>query len=51
MYSLFPGPRYAYRELIYKGILQGRQDRSWKVSGFWLVTIAGRVLEESGAEE
>jgi hypothetical protein len=51
LYSLFPGPRYAYRELVYKGILQGPQDRSWKVSGSQLVTFLGRTLELSGAEE
>jgi hypothetical protein len=51
LYSLFPGPRYAYRELVYKGILQGPQDRSWKVSGFHLITLIGKTLELSGVEE
>lgn len=50
MYRAFPGPRYAYRELVYKDILQGQIDRSWKVSGFWLLTVVGRVLDESGVE-
>jgi hypothetical protein len=44
LYSLFPGPRYAYRELVYKGILQGPHDRSWKVSGSRLITLIGRAL-------
>jgi outer membrane protein OmpA-like peptidoglycan-associated protein len=43
LYSLFPGPRYAYRELTYKGILQGQQDPSWKVSGFYLINLIGRL--------
>jgi hypothetical protein len=50
LYSLFPGPRYAYRELVYKGILRGPLDRSWKVSGFHLITLIGRTLESGGAE-
>jgi hypothetical protein len=51
MYRLFPNPRYAYRELVHKGIVQGQHDQSQKVSGFWLLTVIGRVLEESGEEE
>jgi hypothetical protein len=51
LYSIFPGPRYSYRELVYKGILQGQYDRSWKVSGSRLITLIGRTIEASGAEE
>jgi hypothetical protein len=50
LYSLFPGPRYAYRELVYKGILRGPQDRSWKVSGAGLLALIGKTLESGGAE-
>jgi hypothetical protein len=49
LYSLFPSPRYAYRELVYKGILQGPQDRSWKVSGSRLITLIGRTLDSQAA--
>jgi hypothetical protein len=51
LYSIFPGPRYSYRELVYKGILQGQYDRSWKVPGVRLITLIGRTIEVSGAEE
>jgi hypothetical protein len=50
MYRLFPGPRYAYRELVYRGVIQDQQEKSWKVSGFWLISLIGRVLETSGLE-
>jgi hypothetical protein len=51
MYRLFPGPHYAYRELVYRGVIQDQQDKSWRVSGFWLISLIGRVLETSGLEE
>jgi hypothetical protein len=51
LYSLFPGPRYSYRELVYKGILQGARDPSWKVSGVRLISLIGRSIEASGVEE
>jgi hypothetical protein len=50
MYRLFPGPRYAYRELRYLNILQGQHDRFRKVSGFWLISLIGRALEMRGIE-
>jgi hypothetical protein len=48
-YSVFPGPRYAYRELIYKHYLQGRSDPAQKLSGQRLVLILGRVLDTQEA--
>jgi hypothetical protein len=51
MYRLFPGPRYAYRELQYQGVIQGQQDSARKVSGFWLISLIGRTLDLTGEEE
>jgi hypothetical protein len=44
-YTLFPGPRYAYRELVHRGIIQGRNDPALTVSGERLLRILGRVLD------
>jgi hypothetical protein len=51
LYSLFPGPRYAYRELVYRGIVRGPRDRAWKVSGPLLIALIGRTLDSGGTEE
>jgi len=50
MYSITKSPHYAFRELQYRNIIQGRADRYMKVSGAELVFITGRVLEESEKE-
>jgi len=44
LYNIFLSPHYAYRELIYKNIIQGRADPSTKVSGEELIFIIGRVM-------
>ncbi|MDR1105577.1 MAG: hypothetical protein LBL44_04400 [Treponema sp.] len=49
-YALFPGPRYAYRELAYRKIIQGRNDPSLTVSGERLLLILGRTLDYTGAD-
>ena len=49
-YSIFPGPRYAYRELVYKNYLQGRSDPSQTLSGSRLVLILGHALDEREVE-
>ncbi len=51
MYSLFPGPRYAYRELSYRQYIQGRRDPAQPVPGSRLVRILGRVLDAKGGGE
>jgi hypothetical protein len=33
LYALFPGPRYAFRELDYLRLVPGRRDPALKVSG------------------
>jgi hypothetical protein len=43
-YSLFPGPHYAYRELIYRRVIQDRSDPAMPVSGDQLFFMLSRVL-------
>jgi hypothetical protein len=50
MYTLFPGPRYAYRELLYRKIIQGRADGGFTLSGERLLRIIGRALRHSGED-
>jgi hypothetical protein len=50
MYSLFPGPRYAYRELLYLKIIQGRADGGSAVSGERLLHIIAQALRYSGED-
>jgi hypothetical protein len=51
LYALFPGPRYAYRQLDYLGLIPGLRDPAMKVSGERLVQILGRVLDYRGDGE
>ncbi|MDR0312909.1 MAG: hypothetical protein LBI14_04870 [Treponema sp.] len=44
MYSLTKSPHYAYRELAYNNILQGRIDPAMNVSGAMLLFITSRML-------
>jgi hypothetical protein len=46
--ALFPGPRYAYRQLDYLGLIPGLKDPGLKVSGERLLQILGRVLSYRG---
>ena len=48
MYAMAKNPRYAYRELIYRRIIQGRSDPAMKVSGKRLLAIIDRALQYSG---
>ena len=48
MYDWFPGPRYAYRELTYRDLIQGRNDPALTVPGARLLRIIGRVLDYKG---
>jgi outer membrane protein OmpA-like peptidoglycan-associated protein len=45
LYALFPGPRYAFRELVYRKLVTGRRDPSLKVTGEELL----RMLEGAAA--
>jgi hypothetical protein len=44
-YSLFRNPHYAYRAMVYRGIIQGRADPQMFVSGDLLLYIVNRALE------
>jgi hypothetical protein len=48
LYVLFPGPRYAYRQMDYLGLIPGRRDPALKVSGEWFLQILERVLNYQG---
>ncbi|MDR1106858.1 MAG: hypothetical protein LBL44_10925, partial [Treponema sp.] len=51
LYALFPGPRYAFRQLDYLGLIPGPRDPALKVSGERLLQILGRVLDYRGDGE
>ena len=50
-YSFFKNPRYAYREMVYRKLIQGRADPGMTVSGQRLLQILGRSLNYSGDSE
>ena len=50
MYSDSKSPRYAYRELVYQGIIQGRADPDQLVSGDRLMFMVGKVLSRIEGE-
>ena len=54
-YSITKSSHYAYRELVYKGIIQGRHDPSMPVSGERLLFYVNRIYsvmgEPGGANE
>lgn len=50
MYSLAPGPRYAYRELLYRRVIQGVSDPGQTVNGERLLRMLGRILDQQGGE-
>jgi hypothetical protein len=50
LYRIFPTGRYACRELVYLGIIQGRSDPAMKVPGEWAFRILGRVLDYTGLD-
>jgi len=43
-FSLVKSPHYAYRELVYRDIIQGRSDPQMPVSGDLLLFLVHRVL-------
>ena len=50
MYSATKSPRYAYRELVHQGIIQGRVDPDLAVSGGLLLFMIGKVLDRVEGE-
>ena len=49
-YSLFKTQHYAYRAMVYRGILQGRSDPQMFVSGDLLLYTVNRALEIGSGE-
>ncbi len=49
-FSLFPGPRYAVRELAWRQMIQGKARPGMTVSGERVVRILGRVLDLQGGK-
>jgi len=50
MYAIFPGPRYAFRSMVSRSLIQGAADPSMTVSGERFLLILGKVLNETGEE-
>jgi outer membrane protein OmpA-like peptidoglycan-associated protein len=48
LYSLFPGPRYAFRELDYLGLIPGRRDPALRLSGEGLLRILSMTSAYTG---
>jgi hypothetical protein len=46
-YSLLKNPHYAYREMVYQDIIQGRSDPQMTVSGDLLLFLVNRVLSRT----
>jgi flagellar motor protein MotB len=44
MYSIFKSSHYAYREMVYQDIIQGRADPGMAVSGELLLFLVNRIL-------
>ena len=44
-YSMAKNPHYAYRELVYKEIIQGRTDPQMTIAGDYLLFLIGKSLE------
>ena len=47
MYSLFGNPRYAYREMVYRKIIQGRTEGAMPVTGARFLQILDRALRHA----
>ncbi|MDX9899645.1 MAG: hypothetical protein RBT62_12055 [Spirochaetia bacterium] len=45
LYSLFPGPRYAYRQMVSSQVIQGRSDPAMVVTGSRAMRMLGRVFD------
>jgi outer membrane protein OmpA-like peptidoglycan-associated protein len=48
LYRLFPGPRYAYREMTGQGFIEGRAYPGLTVSGERFLRILGSLLSHTG---
>jgi hypothetical protein len=50
LYSFFKNPHYAYRAMVYRGIIQGRSDPQMFVSGDLLLYTVNRVMNRSNEQ-
>lgn len=50
MYALLPGPRYAFRAMVNRSLIQESLDPDMKVNGEQFLNILGKVLNEEGGE-
>ena len=50
LYTIFPGPRYAYRTMLSRSFIPGVADPSMKVSGERFLLILGNVLDAAEEE-
>lgn len=50
LYQLFPGPRYAYRELRHQLVVQGSADPWMPVSGVKAMRMIGRTFDIKGVQ-
>ncbi|MCL2765215.1 MAG: hypothetical protein FWD40_08075 [Treponema sp.] len=50
MYTILPGPRYAYKSLVSRNFIQGAADPAMNVNGERFLLILGRVLSSEGGE-
>jgi hypothetical protein len=51
LFSLFKNPHYAYRVMVYRGIIQGRADPQMTVSGNILLYTVNRVMGAANDDE
>lgn len=51
MFTFFPSPRYAYRELVARLVIQGKSDPMMTVSGERAIRMLGRVFDIKGVSE
>ena len=51
MYTIAPGPRYAFRSMVSRSLIPGAADPAMKVSGERFLIILGNVLNVAGGEE
>jgi hypothetical protein len=49
-YTIMKTPHYAYRELLFQNIIQGRADPGMAVSGDLLLFVVNRALEQKEGE-
>jgi len=49
-YTMMKPPHYAYRELLYQNVIQGRADPGMAVSGDLLFFVVNRALEQKEGE-